>query len=57
MTPESEHRRIAAADALGSMLAEGLEPGPEATRMIERWIVGEIDDEDLEAFEQEIVYG
>lgn len=47
-------REIAAADALGSTRAEGLEPSEETLALVERWKRGEISDADLEAAERRI---
>jgi hypothetical protein len=41
-------RKQAAADALGLLRAEGLEPSPEHQALADRWVAGEIDDEQFE---------
>jgi hypothetical protein len=43
-----ESRREAAADALGLLRAEGLEPSPAHEALAARWVAGEIDDEQFE---------
>lgn len=48
-------RTAAAANALGSTRAEGLEPSEEALLTLSRWTRGEIDDAELERIEQSIV--
>lgn len=48
-------RKTAAADALGSTRAEGIEPSPQTLAVIERWAAGELSDADLEQTEREIV--
>ena len=48
-------RATAAADALGSTQAEGLQPSKETLLLVESWVRGEIDDAQLEQAEQEIV--
>lgn len=40
-------RRQAVADALGSVRAEGLEPGPRAEALLDRWARGELTDAQL----------
>lgn len=40
-------RRQATADALGSVRAEGLEPGPRAEALLDRWARGELSDAQL----------
>ena len=43
-----ESRRRAAADALGLLRAEGLEPSPAHEARATRWVASEIDDEQFE---------
>jgi hypothetical protein len=40
-------RDQAAANALGSVRAEGLEPAPEVVELLERWSRGELSDDEL----------
>jgi hypothetical protein len=48
-------REQAAADALGLLRAEGLEPSPEHHALAARWIAGEIDNEQFERLNLEQV--
>ncbi len=41
-------RQHAAATALGSVRAEGLEPEPEVVELLERWARGEVSDAQLD---------
>lgn len=50
-----ESRRQAAADALGLLRAEGLEPTPAHEALAARWVAGEIDDEQFERLNLEQV--
>jgi Antitoxin VbhA len=50
-----ESRRKAAADALGLLRAEGLEPSPAHQALAARWVAGEIDDEQFELLNLEQV--
>jgi hypothetical protein len=50
-----ESRRQAAADALGLLRAEGLEPSPAHEALAARWVAGEIDDEQFELLNLEQV--
>ena len=50
-----ESRRQAAADALGLLRAEGLEPSPAHEALATRWVAGEIDDEQFELLNLEQV--
>jgi len=50
-----ESRRQAAADALGLLHAEGLEPSPAHKALAARWVAGEIDDEQFELLNLEQV--
>ncbi len=50
-----ESRRQAAADALGLLRAEGLEPSPAHQALAARWVAGEIDDEQFELLNLEQV--
>jgi len=45
----------AAADALGLLRAEGLEPSPAHEALAARWVAGEIDDEQFELLNLEQV--
>jgi hypothetical protein len=48
-------REQAAADALGLLRAEGLEPSPEHQALAVRWVAGEIDDEQFKRLNLEQV--
>ncbi len=50
-----ESRRQAAADALGLLRAEGLEPSTAHEALAARWVAGEIDDEQFELLNLEQV--
>jgi hypothetical protein len=50
-----ESRRQAAADALGLLRAEGLEPSVAHEALAARWVAGEIDDEQFELLNLEQV--
>lgn len=50
-----ESRTQAAADALGLLRAEGLEPSPAHEALAARWVAGEIDDEQFELLNLEQV--
>jgi hypothetical protein len=50
-----ESRKQAAADALGLLRAEGLEPSPAHEALAARWVAGEIDDEQFELLNLEQV--
>jgi hypothetical protein len=50
-----EGRAQAAADALGLLRAEGLEPSPAHEALAARWVAGEIDDEQFELLNLEQV--
>ena len=54
-SPAIESRREAAADALGLLRAEGLEPSPAHEALAARWVAGEIDDEQFELLNLEQV--
>lgn len=41
-------RKQAAANSLGLLRAEGLEPSPEHEALVARWVTGEIDSEQFE---------
>jgi Antitoxin VbhA len=49
-------REIAAADALGSTRAEGLEPSKQSLLLVQQWARGEISDAELEAAEDKVVH-
>ncbi len=55
--PSAVHvsREQAAADALGLLRAEGLEPSPAHQALAARWVAGEIDDEQFERLNLEQV--
>ncbi len=48
-------RKQAAANALGLLRAEGLEPSPEHEALAARWVAGEIDNEELERLGTDLV--
>ncbi|HEV2944884.1 MAG TPA: antitoxin VbhA family protein [Solirubrobacteraceae bacterium] len=48
-------RKQAAANALGLLRAEGLEPSPEHEALAARWMAGEIDNEQFERLNLEQV--
>jgi hypothetical protein len=48
-------REQAAANALGLLRAEGLEPSPEHEALAARWVAGEIDNEQFELLNLEQV--
>lgn len=50
-------RRQAAADALGSVRAEGLEPGPRAEAVLAAWAAGQLTDDQLAATRQRVSRG
>jgi len=50
-----ESRRQAAANALGLLRAEGLEPSPAHEALAAQWVAGEIDDEQFELLNLEQV--
>jgi hypothetical protein len=54
-SPAIESRREAAADALGLLRAEGLEPSPAHEALAARWVAGEVDDEQFELLNVEQV--
>lgn len=53
--PPRSTREQAAADALGLLRAEGLEPSPEHEALAARWVAGEIDNEQFERMNLEQV--
>ncbi len=53
--PDGWGRRQAAADALGLLRAEGLEPSLAHQALAARWVAGEIDDEQFELLNLEQV--
>lgn len=50
-------RRQAVADALGSVRTEGLEPGPRAMAVLDRWARGELTDNQLAEARQRVAGG
>ncbi len=52
-----DSRAHIAADALGSVRAEGLEPGATVTEILDRWIDGQIETEQLGDAAQRLAAG
>lgn len=52
-----DSRAYIAADAIGSVRAEGLEPGTTVTELLNRWVDGQIETQQLGEAAQRLVAG